>query len=299
MRGARSQRRRGKLENSANDEAITAWNTVLFDKFVRFRHLLTTGLSRHGDEALRREPPPERGQLLDVGCGFGDTTIDLARRLEKPGSVTGIDAAANFIELARRDAAESGLDNLRFLAADVQTADLGGPYDYAFSRFGTMFFSSPVAALRNVRRALRPGAELVLVVWRKREDNAWLHAAEQCVRAIVPEREDSNAVTCGPGPFSMASADLVSEQLLRARFTEICFTRFDTEICIGRDLTEAVEFALAIGPAGELLRLAGDEAERYREPVIAGLRGVLSQFARTDGVYAPSSTWLIASRADG
>ena len=285
------------MESSVNDEAIKAWNTILFEKFVRFRHLLTTGLARHGDEALARFAPPAGSRVLDVGSGFGDTTIELSRRLGA-GSATGVDAAENFVELARRDAVESGLDNVRFFAADVQTADLGGPYDFAFSRFGCMFFSSPVAAFRNLKKALRPGAELVLVVWRKREDNAWLHAAEQCVRAIIPEEaEKKDGVTCGPGPFSMSGADLVSEQLLRAGFGDIRFTRFDTEICIGKDLEEAIEFALSLGPAGEILRLAGDEAARYREPVIQALRQELSQFAGPNGVYAPSSTWLIAARA--
>lgn len=292
------------MENSAssvNDEAITAWNTVLFEKFVRFRPLLTTGLAHHGDEALRLTPPPLSGSVLDVGCGFGDTTLELARRLGKNGQATGVDAAANFIELARRDAQEAGLDNARFLAADVQSEDLGGPYDFAFSRFGTMFFSSPVAALRNVRRSLKPGAPLVLVVWRKREDNDWLYAAEQCVRAIVPERDkqESAAPTCGPGPFSMSGADMVSDQLLASGFSEIRFNRNDAEIRIGRDLEDAVQFALALGPAGEILRLAGDSADQYRERVLSSLRDVLSGFARADGVFAPSSTWLISARATG
>jgi len=286
-------------DSSVNDEAITAWNTVLFEKFVRFRPLLTTGLALHGDEALRLTPPPSAGSVLDVGCGFGDTTIELARRLGKSGLAVGVDAAENFIELARRDALEAGLDNVRFMTADVQSEALGGPYDFAFSRFGTMFFSSPVAALRNVRRALSPGAPLVLVVWRKREDNAWLYAAEQCVRAIVPEPEKHDAPTCGPGPFSMSGADMVSDQLLASGFTEIRFNRYDAEICIGRDLEDAVEFALALGPAGEILRLAGDAAGKYRERVRAGLREVLSGFERAGGVFAPSSTWLVSARAAG
>lgn len=284
------------LETSANHEAITAWNTILFDKFVRFRHLLTTGLSHHGNEALRRHPPRPGARALDVGCGFGDTTIELAKRLQAPGRASGVDGAERFIELCRQDGLQSGLQNLEFFAADVQAADLRGPYDYAFSRFGTMFFSSPVAALRNVRRALNEDGELVLVVWRKREDNAWLYAAEQCVRSIVPEVEKSDAVTCGPGPFSMAGPDLVSDQLLAANFTNIGFERFDADICIGNDLSEAVEFALALGPAGEILRLAGAEAERYRAPVMAGLRDALSMFVRENGVYAPSSTWIISAR---
>ena len=86
-----------------------------------------------------------------------------------------------------------------------------------------MFFNLPVPALRNIRRALAPGGELSMIVWRRREDNPWLHEAELRVREIVPvvSHEETSAVHCGPGPFSMAGPDMVSDMLqgrgLRAR----------------------------------------------------------------------------------
>src|SRR5207245_4741020 len=114
---------------------------------------------------------------------------------------------APFIETARREAGEAGAANVRFSLADVQTDALGGPYDLAFSRFGTMFFANPVAALRNVRGALAPGARLVMIVWRRREDNDWLYRAQTIVEQIVSRPEEYDEPTCGPGPFSMAGAD--------------------------------------------------------------------------------------------
>lgn len=282
---------------SANAEAIEAWNTVLFAKFERFRELLTTGLSAHGNEALRRHPPAPGSRVLDLGCGFGDSTLQLAKLVGSKGEAVGVDAAENFILAARRDAEAAGVSNARFFTADVQTEALGGPYDSAFSRFGTMFFASPVAALRNVRRSLAPRGKLTLVVWRRRDDNLWLHAAELRVREIVPIVENEDEPTCGPGPFSMAGPDMVSDQLLAAGYTEIGFERFDNDILIGRDLGDAVEFAMALGPAGEIMRLAGAEGERLRPEVAAGLREVLARFVREDGVYAPASTWLVSARA--
>jgi hypothetical protein len=95
----------------------------------------------------------------------------------------------------------------------------------------------------------------------------------------------------------MSGPDMVSDQLKAGGFTEITFGRFDTDICIGKDLDEAVEFAMALGPAGELIRLAGAEGERLRGSVSAALSETLARYARADGVYAPSSTWIVHARS--
>jgi ubiquinone/menaquinone biosynthesis C-methylase UbiE len=286
-----------------NETVVQAWNTVLFEKFSRFRHLLTQGLSEHSEELFRRHPFVEGARVLDVGSGFGDTTQRIAQQVGPRGHVTGVDCASNFVDLANRETAELGLSNAEFRVGDVQTADLGGPYDRIFSRFGMMFFVSPGAALRNLRRALSAGGELGFIVWRRREDNVWLYEAEQSVRQIVPvlSHEETDQVHCGPGPFSMAGADLVSDLLKSSGFTRIGFERFDTDICIGRNVDEALEFAMALGPAGEILRLAGDDGVRLRDDVIRALRPVLARHVQDGagraGVWAPSSTWLVTARS--
>ena len=278
-----------------NDEATRAWNGVLFDKFERFKPLLTSGLSRHGEALLERCPPSASARVLDLGCGFGDLSQQLAARTS--GAV-GVDVAQRFVEAATRDATEAGCQNARFLRADIQVDELQGPYDAAYSRFGVQFFASPVAALRNVRCALRPGASLALAVWRKREDNPWLHVPELCVRSFIPpEQETANEPTCGPGPFSMRGADLVSDQLKAAGFTHVSFERHDVDICVGRDLDEALAFALALGPAGEIIRLAGDLGREKTPAINAALKEALAPFLTEHGVYASSSTWLITARA--
>ncbi len=286
---------------SENDIVVEAWNTVLFDKFVRFRHLLVAGLAGHSDELLSRGLYRMGERVLDVGCGFGDSTIRIAELVGPEGSAVGVDCAENFVRIGEADAAAAGAPNATFFAADVQEEDLRGPYDHAFARFGTMFFMSPVAALRNVRRALRPGGAFAQIVWRKREDNPWLHDAELRVREIVPvvSHEDTNQVHCGPGPFSMSGPDMVSAMMNAAGFVRIAFERFDTDICIGRDLAEAVEFAMALGPAGEIIRLAGDAGERLKPKVIETLRDTLRRYEREDGIWAPSSTWFITARNPG
>lgn len=286
----------------SNDIVIEAWNTVLFEKFSRFKYLFIEGYASISEEALKRNRYPDGASVLDVGCGFGDCTIQIANSLGDGGTATGVDCASNFIEECKKSADDESVKNANFLVADVEVDDLGGPYDEAFARFGTMFFNLPGAAMKNIRQSLEPGGKFTQVVWRKREDNPWLHAAELCVREIVPviSHEDTDAVHCGPGPFSMAGPDMVSDMLQSVGFERIQFERFDSDICIGRNIEEAIEFALEIGPAGEIIRLAEEEGERLRGKVMEALQDVVGQYARKDGsIWAPSSAWFITAYNPG
>jgi ubiquinone/menaquinone biosynthesis C-methylase UbiE len=281
----------------ANAEAIEAWDGPLYDRFVRFREILTTGLAIHGEEALRLFPPQPGWRVLDIGCGFGDTTQDIAGRVGSAGEAVGVDASARFIDTSREEASDAGVTNARFEVADVEVDDLGGPYDMAFSRMGTMFFASPVAALRNVRKALRPGASLVMVVWRRREDNPWMYRAQTIVEGIVSRPEEYDEPTCGPGPFSMAGADTTSEILVHAGFHDIALRRCDMPILVGHDVDEAMALVMALGPAGEILRLQGDRAAHLHGKVREALREGLGEFEGPDGLRAPASTWIVSATA--
>jgi SAM-dependent methyltransferase len=281
-----------------NAEAIQAWDGPLFDRFVKYRHILVAGLAVHGDEALRLNPPLEGQRVLDIGCGFGDTTQQIAAMVGPGGEAVGVDAAENFIDASIAEAEEAGVGNARFFVADVQMDDLGGPYDAAFSRMGTMFFISPVAALRNVRSSLASGSQLTMVVWRRREDNEWLYRAQQVVEGIVSRPDEYDEPTCGPGPFSMANADTVTDQLIAAGFEGIALRRCDLPILGGSSIDEALEIVTAIGPAGEILRLLGDRAEPYLPQVDAALREAFKEFQRDDGsVWGMASTWIVTATA--
>ena len=141
-----------------------------------------------------------------------------------------------------------------------------------------------------------------MIVWRRREANPWLHEAELRVKEIVPvvSHEETDQVHCGPGPFSMSGPDLVSDMLTGVGFDGVTFERFDSDICIGNDLNEAIDFAMALGPAGEIIRLAGAEGERRKGDVVQALREVLGPYARPDGtIWGPSSTWFVTARNPG
>lgn len=283
----------------ANAEATEAWDGPLYDRFVRFRDIVTTGLGAHGEEALRLFPPQPGQRVLDVGCGFGDTTQRIAGLVEANGEAVGVDVSPRFIQTAVDEAGAAGVENVRFEALDVEVAELGGPYDLAFSRFGTMFFAGPVAALRNVRRSLAPGGRLVMVVWRRRIDNDWLYRAQTIVEGIVSRPEEYDEPTCGPGPFSMADADTTSEILRHAGYVDIALRRCDLPIAIGKDVDEAIELVMALGPAGEILRLAGERAAHLHAEVRGALHSGLAEFATPEGLVAPASTWIVSALTPG
>ncbi len=288
-----------EVGSDANAEAIEAWDGPLYDRFLRFRYIVTTGLGAHGEQALRIRAPQPGERVLDIGCGFGDSTVRIAELVGPTGEAVGVDAAARFIETAASEAAEQGTTNARFIAGDVQSMPLEGRFDLAYSRFGTMFFANPVAAFRNVRGSLVPGGGLVMVVWRRRIDNDWLYRAQTIVEQIVSRPEEYDEPTCGPGPFSMADADTTSEVLTHAGFQDISFHRCDEPILIGRDMQEAIDFVTAIGPAGEILRLAGDRAAHLHGDVHAALEQGLAEFHAPDGIRAPASSWIVTATMTG
>ena len=92
----------------------------------------------------------------------------------------------------------------------------------------------------------------------------------------------------------MASADVVSDMVKAAGFTNIQLSRTDCDICVGKNVADAVEFAMALGPAGEIIRLAGVEGERLRPAIMAALRELFERNLREDGsVWAASSSWIV------
>jgi SAM-dependent methyltransferase len=289
-----------KWDTPVNTEAIEAWDGPLFDRFVQFRHLLVGSLGVHGDEGLRVLAPAPGEHALDIGCGFGDTTQQLAGLVGPGGSALGVDAAPRFIETARAEAAQAGAGNARFEVADVQAHCFEEQFDVAFSRMGTMFFANPVAALRNVRKALVPGGRLTMVVWRSKTENEGFYRSQLITEKFVTKPEEYDEPTCGPGPFSMGNADTTSGILLSAGFEQISLLRCEEPILIGTDLDEAVEFVMSIGPAGEILRLAGERAAHLHGQVAAALREDMAAWVKPDGtVMGPASTWIVTASAPG
>jgi SAM-dependent methyltransferase len=281
-----------------NIEATEAWNGPLFDIWIEYRDVVTEGLRDHGERALALEPPREGERVLDIGCGLGDTTIRLSQLVGPTGRAHGVDVADRMIDTAIKEAYEAGVENVTFATCDVEAKEFDQTFDYAFSRMGTMFFAHPVAALRNVRKALAPGGRLNMVVWRRKLDNEFFHRAELVVAEYLEEPDESEAPRCGPGPFSMANADTVTDVLRHAGYEDIRLARQDFPYKVGNDLDQAVAMNMAIGPGAEVLRMWGERVDDIRPKIAADLRAALADFVIEGGaVIASSSTWAVTARA--
>ena len=279
-------------------EFVQFWNEILVPKFVKYKHVLVGGLGKHSAAIFPKLEVNAGEKVMDAGAGFGDTAIMLAQRVGPAGHVTAIDCCDTFLDDGRKDAAAEGIANVRFLAADIQFTPFQPEYDLVFSRFGTMFFENPVAAMRNMRKALKPGGRFTMIVWRDISDNPWLGAAKTVALEHLPQ-PGADARTCGPGPFSMADQELVTAQMKAAGFTDIVFERVDAPVRMGDSIEDAIGFQLALGPAGEVYREAGEAAEAKYDALVADLTRLLEPHATDDGVYMASSSWVVSARNPG
>jgi ubiquinone/menaquinone biosynthesis C-methylase UbiE len=277
------------------NEFVDFWREILVPKFVRYRHVLVGGLSHHSERIMPSLEVRKGDRAIDVGCGFGDTAIQIAQIVGPEGYVVGMDCCDGFLEFGRKDAEAAGIKNIEFIEADVQTYPFKPEYDFCFARFGTQFFENPVMGLRNMRASLKPGGVMTMIVWRTIDDNPWLGLPKQLVLKFLPPPGD-DARSCGPGPFSMANQEMVTKQLEIAGYTGIEFERIDAPLMVGRDPDDAVAFQLALGPAGEVYREAGEIAERRRDEIVAALKEALSGYVTEEGVVMGSSSWKVTAR---
>lgn len=284
--------------NDPGREFVDFWNEILVPKFTRFKHILVDGLTHHSAAIFPDLPVKTGDAVLDVGCGFGDTAIQLADRVGAEGRVVGIDCCEAFLEYGRKDAAAAGVSNISFVEGDAQSYLFEPEYDFVFSRFGTMFFENPVRGLKNMRTALKPGGLMTMIVWRTPDDNPWLALPKQVVLEFLPPPGE-DARTCGPGPFSMSGQETVTGMLKSAGYVEPKFKRVDAPVLVGSTARDSMDFQLALGPAGEVFREAGDLAEQRREEIETALKNAISAYKTDEGITMDSSSWVITARNPG
>jgi len=283
-----------------NEEAVRAWDTVLYERWKSNRHVFVGALREVTEDVFERFPPPAGGCCIDIGCGFGDTTQRLAGLVGAGGFALGTDSSPRFIEDARREAAEAGVSNIKFELADAQTAAWDPIYDYAFSRMGTQFFAAPVVAMRVIRGALKPGGKLRKVCWRRKAESPFWAETEEVVQRFLTRPEEYDADTCGPGPFSLGNPETTRGILEAAGFAEVELQRRDFDYFMGADMDEAIESLLAIGPGAELIRLNGEYGESRRGVIADALRDHYARWQKPDGsIVGRGSVWLVSATNPG
>jgi len=283
----------GTLEPTGpNAEQIRYWNETAGPKWIAFQSLLDAQLRPLGRPTMDRARIAPGERVLDVGCGCGDTTLELARRVGPEGAVVGIDVSAGMVGRGIEAARAAGLANVRFENVDAQTHRFpDGTFDLIFSRFGVMFFADATAAFANLRLALHPGGRLAFICWQALAENPWLAvplaAALRHLTLPPPPAPDA------PGPFSLGDPDRIRGVLARAGFERVDLEEVRETLTIGGGvLDQAAEFILQMGPTGAALR---DADPAVRPAVAAAVRDAIAPFHTPAGVRMASAAWIVTA----
>ncbi|SDR60678.1 Ubiquinone/menaquinone biosynthesis C-methylase UbiE [Rhizobiales bacterium GAS113] len=278
--------------NEANAAQIEHWNGPAGETWVKLQTRLDRQLAPLGQMAMQFAAIRKGWHILDIGCGTGQTSLELAERAGTEGRVLGVDISRPMLELARQRARADGVANASFAEGDAQRQDFGrGAFDLVFSRFGVMFFADPVAAFANLRSALRQGGRLAFVTWRQPRDNEWVAVSMAAAFQHIPCPPASEPGA--PGEFAFADRERVHAILQRAGFTDITIEPKDA-IVGGSSLDLTADTTLNMGMVAAALRESPPEK---REIVAAALRQALAPFDGPDGVRMGAAVWLVGATA--
>jgi SAM-dependent methyltransferase len=276
-----------------NAPQIEYWNTAAGPRWVAASDFLDAQIGSLGLRAIDRAAPAPGEHVLDVGCGTGQTSVQLGERVAPSGSVLGIDISSVMLARAEARAREAKLEQVVFENADAQIqAFAPGERDLLFSRFGVMFFADPPAAFANLRGALRPGGRLTFMCWQELGRNPWMLETVGALAqhfALPPPPEPG-----APGPFSFADPERVTGILDAAGFEGVVCESLEESMTLGggRPLEESVEFMLGVGPAAAVLR----EAPEKRDVATAAIRQVLERHLTAEGVVMDGAAWIVSAR---
>ncbi|HTO54625.1 MAG TPA: class I SAM-dependent methyltransferase [Myxococcota bacterium] len=271
-----------------NAEQIEYWNKQAGPKWVAEVTRMDALIAPLGQLAQEAARPRPGERVLDVGCGTGQTSVQLAAKVGPTGSVLGVDISTPMLEWARKRARDAGLANVQFENADAQTHALpASHFDLCFSRFGVMFFIDPLAAFKNLARALKPGGRVAFVCWQPFLQNAWVREPMLALSKVVQLPPPPPPGT--PGPFAFGDGERTRGILEQAGFSDVSLAGKTAELKLGQTVDEASAFAVEIGPVGAQLR---DAPESTRRNAAAAIREALAPHAGPQGVTLGCAVWI-------
>ena len=278
----------------SNEEQIEYWNGKVGETWAKMQARMDRALTPVTAALLSIAAPQPGEDVLDIGCGSGETTLALAGAVGDDGSATGVDISEPLLARARARAEEL-LSEAEFIAADAATYrdDMG--YDLIVSRFGVMFFADPIAAFANIHALAAPGGRLCFACWQPPADNGWATFPLTTLASLVLAQPPSDPHA--PGPFAFADPERVHGILTAAGWTDIAFHAVPFTMVIGEGddpVTAAVDFNLRIGPAARAIRDAGRDIEPAARAALAAALGDLL----VDGAIGlPGAVWLVSAAA--
>lgn len=269
----------------SNADALAAWDGEDGAYWAAHGDVFDRSVSSYDARFLAAAGIRSTDRVLDIGCGTGQSSRHAAE-LAHDGSVVAIDLSSAMLAVARRRAAEQGLDHITFLHADAQAYPFeNGTFDVAISRTGAMFFGHPRAAFANIATALRPGdGRLTLLTWQAPEANEWI---SECFR--VAGRHLPLSPAGAPGPFSLADREHIQHLLKAAGFTDVRVEGAYEDIYFGGTADAAFELIRGLGVVRSLLDTL---PENERAQALAGLRASVEAHTTANGVAYKSAAWI-------
>ena len=274
-----------------NADQLSFWNGRGGQTWVARQAHTDTTLADVSAALLELAAPRAGEQVLDVGCGCGASTLDIARATGPDGRVMALDISAPMLAEGRARAAAAHVDNVQWLEADAASAPLER-FDLLVSNFGLMFFGDPVSAFRHLHGAARPGARMVFACWGPLSENPWVGIPMQAVAPLLPPRPKGNPEA--PGMFAFADPERVTRILCESGWAPPQFEQceFQLDIAAGRGLEEAVVQSTQIGAVNSWLR---DQSAQVVDAALALLRKALAPYQEGAAVRLPGTVWLVES----
>jgi SAM-dependent methyltransferase len=266
------------------------------EAWVRLQDRTDALIDPLGRVAIERLGVAAGDHILDVGCGCGQTLLQLADLAGPSGHVLGVDISPPMLARARERTA--GRPTIALALGDAQTyAFVPASFDALFSRFGVMFFDDPRAAFRNLRAAARPGGRLSLVCWQELARNPWAARPLEAVMRLLPASAMPDMLREGrPGPFFLSDPARVREILEAAGWQNVSLEPLEMPLHLGgaATLDEVVDYSLQIGPAA---RAIADAPEALKPALASALREALAPFAGARGVFMDGAAFVVSAVA--
>ncbi|KFU76751.1 Ubiquinone/menaquinone biosynthesis C-methylase UbiE [Amycolatopsis lurida] len=266
----------------SNERMLKAWDGDDGALWAKRAQRFNDGVAAYRDTFFAAAGIRPTDNVLDVGCGAGQTTRDAARFAGR-GSALGVDLSGEMLALARRLAGEEGVPNVSFAQVDAQIHPFAeARFDVVISRHGSMFFGTPLAAFSNLARATRPGGRLVLLTWQPLRLNEWI-TTFRTIFAAGREVPSSDLALSDPAE--------IERLLVSAGYSEVRCTAVDKPMYFGQDVDDAAEFIVE-QHGGRLSDLDG----ATRAAAVAALRADLAEHQTDRGVFYGSAAWLVEAR---
>jgi SAM-dependent methyltransferase len=265
------------------------WNGLAGQSWVEMQALTDRVYERFEALLVDAVAAVSKGSVLDVGCGTGQTTVAVARRLGVDSRCIGVDISEPMIAAARARVERDGT-RAQFILADAQAYPFEpASVDTIMSRFGVMFFDDPVRAFANLRRAGTDDAALRCIVWRQAAENPFMTTAERAAAPLLPKLPPRRPD--GPGQFAFADDRKVRRILEDAGWADIAIRPLDVECTFPEQ--DLVAYLTRLGPVGLILREA-DEPTRAR--VVEAVRPAFDPYVHGTDVRFTAACWMLEAR---